>query len=534
MSKQLIFDYDARIKLMSGIDKTVNALKSTLGPTGKTVLLERGNSAPATSRDGISITKEIELPDPFENMGAKLINEIAEKTSEEVGDGTATAAIMAQTIFSEGLKCLSSGGNPVAIKAGLDKSCSAAVEDLKKNARPIKDKSDIQFVATVAANNDSHIGSLIADAIEKVGKEGIVTVEESNSTETILEFAEGMQLDKGYVSPYFVTNVENLTCVMEDAYVLCYDKKISNIQEILELLEKISRVGKSLLIICDEVEGEALTVLVLNKMRGSLRVCAIKAPAFGDRKKAILEDIAVMTGGNYISEELGIKLEKVTLEHLGIAKKVIVEKEKSTIIGSDKNKKAIEERCAQLRHQIKETTSNYDREKLEERLAKLIGGVAVIKVGGITEAEMKDKKPYIQSAVDAALAANEEGIVAGGGTALLKIRKAVEALKLEGDEEFGKKILMKALEMPLYNIAVNSGFDGNVTVAEAKTREGNIGFNAVSGEFTDLFTAGVIDPAKTLRVAIQNAVSIAGLLLASNTLIADLKDKKKAIENAVS
>lgn len=541
MAKQLMFDQEGHQKILKGARALNDILKITLGPTGRNVILDKSFGSPEVVKDGEAISKEVELPDPFENMGSKMVGEVASKTADVVGDGAAMSALLAYAIYEEGLKYITAGANPVALKKGIDRATAEVVAKLKEMTAPAKDKSDYEHIATISANHNEPIGKLIADAMTRVGKEGVITVEESKSRETTLEFTEGLSFDKGYISPYFVTNADDLSCVLDDCYVLLYEKKITNAQELLPLLEQVVQTGKSMLIIGEEVEGEAITALVLNKLQGVLRCCAVKAPAFGDRKKAIMDDIAVVTGGKFFSEELGAKLEEISVNDLGRAKQVKVEKENTTIIEGAGDKKKIEARVNQIRQLIKTTTSDYDREKYEERLAKLVGGVAIIKVGGITETVMKERKGVVENAVNAAKAAREEGFLPGGGLAYLKTLPALTELAEqtgEPDEKFGINILARALETPLRQIAANSGKDGFSVVEELKDRldeKAPIGFDASTGEYANLIQAGIIDPTKLLRVALQNAASIAGMMLSSRTLITELKDesKEKKIEGSV-
>ncbi|MEK7450062.1 MAG: chaperonin GroEL [Planctomycetota bacterium] len=537
MAKQLMFDEEARQKIQKGVNAVTEVMRITLGPSGRNVILEKKFGAPESIKDGNDISKEIELVDPFENMGAKMVAEAASRTSDVVGDGTTTAAVLTRALYEEGLKYLAAGANPMLIKKGIDRAVQTVTTELKKMSRPIKNKTDYQRIATISAHYSDLIGQLVADAMEKVGTEGTITVEEGKGRETTLEFVEGLQFDKGYLSPYFINNPETLTCTLDDSYILLYEKKISNVQEILPLLEAVHQTGRPLLIIAEEVEGEALTSLILNKLNGILRVAATKAPAFGDRKKAMLEDIAVLTGGRLISDELGLKLENITLDDLGRAQTVRCEKENTAIVGGQGDKKKIEERIQQIRNQIKQTTSDYDREKLEERLAKLTGGVAVIKVGALMESVLKEKKALVNNAVHSAQAAREEGILPGGGTAYLKTIPVINNLAAatgDENEKFGINIVARALDVPLKQIAANAGFDGGIIVEELKERnEPHLGFDAVSGKFVNMLETGIIDSTKFLRVALQNAASIAGLMLTSCTLVTDLKEKKKKIEGSV-
>jgi len=529
-AKQLIFDEAARQALLRGVSKLTKAVAATLGPKGRNVVLDKKFGSPTVTKDGVTVAKEIELECPFENMGAQMVREVASKTSDTAGDGTTTATILAEAIYREGLKFVTSGASPIGIQRGIAKAVETAVTHLDKIAKRVKDKEEIKQVATVSANWDNTIGEIIADAMDKVGKDGTITVEEAKSIETTLEVVEGMQFDKGYLSPYFVTNAETMEAKQEDAYILNYEKKISSLKDLLPLLEKIAKVGKPLLIIAEEVEGEALATMVVNKLRGTLNVCAVKAPGFGDRRKAMLEDIAVLTGGKCITEDLGIKLENLGLEDLGRAKSIVVDKENTTIVEGNGKASEIQGRINQIRRQIEETTSDYDREKLQERLAKLAGGVAVINVGAATESEMKEKKARVEDALHATRAAVEEGIVPGGGVALLRCLNALDSLKLEGDERIGSDIVRKAIEYPTKALAANAGLEGSVVVEEIKRRKGNEGLNVSTGVYEDLVKAGVVDPKKVTRAALQNAASIAGLLLTTECLITEIpeKDKKPA------
>jgi chaperonin GroEL len=524
-AKQLLFDENARQKILRGVEVLSRAVKVTLGPKGRNVVIDKKFGSPTVTKDGVTVAKEVELPDPYENMGAQMVKEVASKTSDSAGDGTTTATVLAEGIYREGLKNVTAGANPVYLKRGIDKAVAAAVAELARVSKKVNDREEIRQVATVSANWDETIGNIIADAMDKVGKDGTITVEEAKSIETTLEVVEGMQFDKGYLSPYFVTNAESQEVVLEDAHVLIHEKKISNLQEMLPLLQVIAKSGKPLLIIAEEVEGEALAALVVNKIRGTLNVCAVKAPGFGDRRKAMLEDIAILTGGKCITEDLGLKLENLTLADLGKAKRVTVDKENTTIVEGGGKTSEIQGRVKQLRRQIDETTSDYDREKLQERLAKLAGGIAVINVGASTEVEMKEKKARVEDALHATRAAVEEGIVAGGGVALLRTIKAIEALKLEGDEAFGAQIVRRAIEHPIRALCANAGVDGGVVVKEVLSSKGNIGYNVATDEFEDLVKAGVVDPTKVTRTALQNAASIAGLLLTTECMITDLPEK---------
>jgi len=527
-AKQLLFDEAARQALLKGVQKLAKAVTATLGPKGRNVVLDKKFGSPTVTKDGVTVAKEIELECSYENMGAQMVREVASKTSDAAGDGTTTATVLAEAIFREGLKYVTSGANPIGIQRGIQKAVDAAVEQLAKIAKKVKDKEEIKQVATVSANWDTTIGEIIADAMDKVGKDGTITVEEAKSIETTLEVVEGMQFDKGYLSPYFVTNTESMEAKQDDAYILIYEKKISNLKDLLPILEKVAKVGKPLLIIAEEVEGEALATLVVNKLRGTINVCAVKAPGFGDRRKAMLEDIAILTGGRCITEDLGIKLESLGIEDLGRAKSVVVDKENTTIVEGHGKSSDIQGRVNQIRRQIEETTSDYDREKLQERLAKLAGGVAVINVGAATETEMKEKKARVEDALHATRAAVEEGIVPGGGVALLRTLNAIEALNLgDHDEKIGVDIIRKAVEAPLRSLAANAGVEGSLIVQEVKKRKGNDGYNVATGGYEDLVKAGVVDPKKVTRSALQNAASIAGLLLTTECLITEIPEKEK-------
>jgi chaperonin GroEL len=527
-AKQLIFDETARQALLRGVEQLARAVKATLGPKGRNVVLDKKFGSPTITKDGVTVAKEIELKDPFENMGAQMVREVASKTSDTAGDGTTTATVLAEAIYRSGLKFVTAGANPISLQRGIQKAVEAAVEQLTKISKKVKDKEEIKQVATVSANWDNTIGEIIADAMDKVGKDGTITVEEAKSIETTLEVVEGMQFDKGYLSPYFVTNAETMEARLEDAYVLNYEKKISSLKDLLPILEKVAKIGKPLLVISEDVEGEALATLVVNKLRGTLNVCAVKAPGFGDRRKAMLEDIAILTGGKCITEDLGIKLESISLDDLGRAKSIVVEKENTTIVEGYGKSSEIQGRVNQIRRQIEETTSDYDREKLQERLAKLAGGVAVINVGASTETEMKEKKARVEDALHATRAAVEEGIVAGGGVALVRCLPAIEALKLEGDEQIGADIVKRSIEEPIRALAENAGVEGSVVVQEVKRRKGNEGYNVSTNQYEDLVKAGVVDPKKVTRIALQNASSIAGLLLTTECLITELPEKEKA------
>jgi len=527
-AKQLQFDETARHALLRGVEKLAKAVKATLGPSGRNVILDKKFGSPTITKDGVTVAKEIELEDPFENMGAQLVREVASKTSDIAGDGTTTATVLAEAIYKEGLKNVTAGANPTSLQRGINKAVDAIVAELARISKKVKDSSEIAQVATVSANWDKTIGQIIADAMEKVGKDGTITVEEAKTIETTLDVVEGMQFDKGYLSPYFVTNAEAMEASLESAYILIHEKKISSLKDLLPLLEKVAKSGKPLLIIAEDVEGEALATLVVNKLRGTLQICAVKAPGFGDRRKAMLEDIAVLTGGRCITEDLGIKLENITLDDLGRAKRITIDKENTTIVeGSGKNVD-IQGRVNQIRRQIEETTSDYDREKLQERLAKLAGGVAVINVGAATETEMKEKKARVEDALHATRAAVEEGIVPGGGVALIRAQKALDSLKLQGDEQVGLEIVRRAVESPLRQLAYNAGKEGALIVQEVKKGKGNEGYNVATDEYEDLVKAGVVDPTKVTRSALQNAASISGLLLTTEVTIAEVPEKEKA------
>ena len=527
-AKQLLFDEAARQAILRGVEKLSKAVVATLGPKGRNVVIDKKYGSPTVTKDGVTVAKEIELEDPYENMGAQMVREVASKTSDTAGDGTTTATVLAEAIYREGLKFVTSGANPIGIQRGINKAVEAAVGQLDKITKKVKDKDEIRQVAAVSANWDFEIADKIAEAMDKVGKDGTITVEEAKSIETTLEVVEGMQFDKGYLSPYFVTNAETMEAKQEDPYILIYEKKISNLKDMLPLLEKAARAGKPLLIIAEEVEGEALATLVVNKLRGTLNVCAVKAPGFGDRRKAMLEDIAVLTGGKFISEDLGIKLESIELTDLGRAKSVVIDKENTTIVEGNGKSSDIQGRVNQIRRQIEETTSDYDREKLQERLAKLAGGVAVINVGAATESEMKEKKMRVEDALHATRAAVEEGIVAGGGVALIRCQAAIEAVKAANeDETIGVGIVKRAVESPLRALAANAGVEGSVIVEAVKKAKGNEGYNVATGEYEDLVKAGIVDPKKVTRIALQNAASIAGLLLTTECLITDIPEKDK-------
>ena len=527
-AKQLQFDETARHALLRGIEKLSRAVKATLGPSGRNVILDKKYGSPTITKDGVTVAKEIELEDPYENMGAQLVREVASKTSDIAGDGTTTATVLAEAIFKEGLKNVTAGANPTSLQRGINKAVEAIVAELKRISKKVSDRTEIAQVATVSANWDTTIGEIIADAMDKVGKDGTITVEEAKSIETTLDVVEGMQFDKGYLSPYFVTNAEDMEANLENAYILIHEKKLSSLKDLLPLLEKVAKSGRPLLIIAEEVEGEALATLVVNKLRGTLAVCAVKAPGFGDRRKAMMEDIAVLTGGKFLTEDLGIKLENVTLDDLGKAKRVSIDKENTTIVEGGGKTKDISGRVTQIRRQIEETTSDYDKEKLQERLAKLAGGVAVINVGAATETEMKEKKARVEDALHATRAAVEEGVVAGGGVALLRAQSALNNLKLEGDEKVGLEIIRRAVEAPLRQLAQNAGREGALIVAEVKKLKGNFGYNVATDSYTDLIKDGVLDPTKVTRSALQNAASISGLLLTTEAIVTEMPEKEKA------
>jgi chaperonin GroEL len=526
-AKIIEFDVNALNKIKDGIDILAKTVKVTLGPRGRNVVIDKKFGAPTVTKDGVTVAKEIELEDPFENMGAQMVKEVASKTSDNAGDGTTTATVLAQAIFTQGLKNVVAGSNPTALKRGIDKAVAKVIEELKGMSREVAGKKEIAQVGAISANNDQAIGDLIADAMEKVGKDGVITVEEAKSIETTLEVVEGMQFDRGYVSPYFVTDSETMEAVLEDPYILIYDKKISAMKDLLPVLEKVAQTGKPLLIIAEDIEGEALATLVVNKLRGTLRVCAVKAPGFGDRRKAMLEDIAILTGGRVISEEAGWKLENATLDDLGQAKRVTIDKDNTTIVEGAGSTEDIKARVNQIKAQIETTTSDYDREKLQERLAKLAGGVAVIKIGAATEVEMKEKKARVEDALHATRAAVEEGIVPGGGVALLRSAKVLDNLKLDGDEKVGLDIVRRALEEPIRMIAENAGWEGSVVVNKVKETDGAYGFNAQTEKFEDLLKAGVIDPTKVTRSALENAASVAGLLLMTQAMITEKPEPEK-------
>jgi chaperonin GroEL len=526
-SKEIKYSSDAREKIMAGVNTLANAVKITLGPKGRNVLIEKSWGSPKTTKDGVTVAKEIELEDKFENMGAQMVKEVASKTSDVAGDGTTTATILAQAIYREGSKLLASGVNPMAVKRGIDKAVEIVVEELKKLSKPTKEKIEIAQVGTISANNDSAIGNVIAEAMEKVGKEGVITVEEAKSMETTLEIVEGMQFDRGYLSPYFVTNPEKMEANFDEPYILLHEKKISIMKDLIPILEQVAKMGRPLVIIAEDVESEALATLVVNKLRGTLKCAAVKAPGFGDRRKAMLEDIAILTGGRVITEDLGIKLENMTLNDLGTAKRINIDKDNTIIVDGGGSRKELEGRVKLIRAQIDDTTSDYDREKLQERLAKLIGGVAVINVGAATETEMKEKKDRVEDALNATRAAVEEGIVAGGGVAFIRAMKALEKTKLQGEEQLGLNLIKRALEEPVRQIANNAGFEGSVVVQKVISGKDAYGFNAETGQYEDLIKSGVIDPTKVTRFALQNAASVAGLLMTTDAMVAEKPEKKK-------
>ncbi len=537
MAKQLLFEDRARLKLQRGVQTLADAVAVTMGPTGRNVIIDKSFGNPVVTKDGVTVSKEVELEDPYEHMGAKLVNEVASKTSDIAGDGTTTATVLARAIYEEGLRSVSLGANPAVVRKGIEKAVDAALEFLEDFAKPVTDKDEIIHVGSISANNDRQIGELIAEAMEKVGRDGVITVEEGKSNETTLSLTEGMQFDKGYISPYFVTDPSSMKAVLEDCYVLLHEKKISNLRDFIPLLEKVSQSGKPLLVIAEDVEGEALTALVVNRLRGVLNVCAVKAPGFGDRRKAMLQDMAVLTGGTCISEDLGIKLEHVELSHLGTCKKVEVEKDSCTLIDGGGKTEEIQKRVAQIRRHIEETDSEYDREKFQERLAKLTGGVAIISVGAATEAEMKQTKARMEDALHATRAAVEEGILPGGGVALLRAIEAVQEVKGRGDEKIGIQIIARALEAPIRQIAENCDEDGSVVADEVKHKSKNTGYNAVTGEYVDMYKAGVIDPAKVVKNALRNAASISGLMLTTQVLVTRTDDleggDKPSVEGAI-
>jgi len=527
-AKQLKYDQEARQLILAGVEKLSRAVKATLGPRGRNVVLDKKFGSPTITKDGVTVAKEIELENPFENMGAQMVREVASKTSDIAGDGTTTATVLTEAIYREGLKNVTAGANPMSLKRGIDAAVLKITETLIKNSKKVKDASEIAQVATISANGEASIGKIIADAMEKVGKDGTITVEEAKSIDTTLDVVEGMQFDKGYLSPYFVTNADTMEVTQEDPYILLFEKKVSSLQDLLPLLQTVAKSGRPLLIIAEEVEGEALATLVVNKIRGTINVCAVKSPGFGDRRKAMMEDIAILTGGKFISEDLGVKLENVQISDLGRAKRVTIDKDNTTIVEGAGKTADIQGRIGQIRRQIEETTSDYDREKLQERLAKLAGGVAVINVGAATESEMKEKKARVEDALHATRAAVEEGIVAGGGVALIRAQSSLNDLKLTGDEAIGAEIIRKSCEAPLRQLVDNAGIEGAVVVQEVKKAKGNIGYDVATGEYVDLVKAGIIDPTKVTRSALQNAASIAGLLLTTECMITEIPEKKEA------
>ena len=538
-AKQLLFDEEARRNIKNGIKKLADAVRVTMGPTGRNLILEKSFGSPTVTKDGVTVAKEVELGEPFENMGAKMVCEVATKTSDIAGDGTTTATILAEAIYNEGMKYVTAGVNTMALKRGIDKAVAVVVEELANICKKVKDREQIAQVGTISANNDSTIGNLLADAMDKVGKDGVITVEEAKSIDTTLDIVEGMQFDKGFISPYFVTKAQTMEVIFDDPYILIHEKKISNLKELLPLLEKLAGVGKPLVIISEEVEGEALAMLVVNKLRGVLNCAAVKAPGFGDRRKAMLEDIAILTNGRLISEDIGVQLETLELDDLGTAKRVTIDKENTTIIEGSGKKSDVQGRISQIRSQIEQTTSDYDKEKLQERLAKLTGGVAVINVGGATEAEVNERKARVEDALNATRAAVEEGIVPGGGVALVRTISKVEELrkKLRGDEKMGADIIARAIEAPLRQIVSNTGGEGSVIIEEVKEKSTNTGFDANTSEFVDMFERGIIDPTKVSRTALQNAASIAGLMLTTDVMVTELKeddDEENPVEGSVS
>ena len=534
MAKQILYDDDARRKMRDGVTALARAVKVTFGPAGHTVIMKKSYGGPTITKDGVSVAKEVELEDPFENMGAKLVIEVAKKTGDAAGDGTTTATILAESIFGEGLRYLSTGVNPTVLKRGIDKSVDCVVEQLKGMAKKVKGRDEIEQVATIAANGDTQIGEILATAMDRVGQDGVITVEESKSTDTSVDLVEGLRFDKGYLSPYFITNVQAMTCEIEDPLILLHEAKISNLRSLLPLLEQVAQAGRPLVIIAEDVASEALAALVVNRLRGTLQCVAVKAPGFGDRRKAMLQDIAILTGGTFVSEDLGKKLESLLLSDLGSCKRIAIDKDNTTIVEGGGKKAAIKERVEQIRAQIGQTTSDYDKEKLQERLAKLAGGVAVVKVGAPTEAAMKERKDRVEDALHATKAAVEEGIVPGGGVALLRCQAALADLKLKGDEAFGRDILMKALESPVRQLGANSGLEGTVVCAEVKSRKGAVGFNGKTCGYEDLVKAGVVDPVKVVRLALQNAASVCGLMLTTDTLVTELKEKKTAVAGSTT
>ncbi len=527
-AKEIRFDQEARTKLLSGVNQLANAVRVTLGPKGRNVVLEKSFGSPTVTKDGVTVAKEVELEDRFENMGAQMVKEVASKTSDIAGDGTTTATVLAQAIFREGSKLVVAGMNPMELKRGIETAVKAVVDELSRISKPTRDSGEIAQVGTISANNDETIGDIIAEAMQKVGREGVITVEEAKSMDTVLEVVEGMQIDRGYLSPYFVTDPERMEAVVEEPMILLHEKKISNMKDLLPLLEQVARQGKPLLIVAEDIEGEALATLVVNKLRGTLNVAAVKAPGFGDRRKAMLQDMAVLTGGQVIAEELGLKLENVTTKDLGKAKRIVIDKDNTTIIDGAGSRKDIEGRCNEIRKQVEDTTSDYDREKLQERLAKLVGGVAVVKVGAATETEMKEKKARVEDALHATRAAVEEGIVAGGGVALIRAQKVIDGIEADEERRAGINIVSRALEEPLRRISENAGVEGSIVVDKVKNSKGNYGFNAQTETYEDLLKAGVIDPTKVVRTALQNAASVAALLLTTEAMVAEKPEEKEA------
>jgi len=528
MAKQLLFSEEARASMLKGVTQLAKAVKITLGPKGRNVVLDKKFGSPTITKDGVTVAKEIELEEPFENMGAQMVHEVASKTSDVAGDGTTTATVLAEVLFREGLRNVAAGANPMSLKLGIEKGVTAIVDELKKISNPTESKEQITQVATISANNDLRIGELIADAMEKVGKDGVITVEEAKAMETTLDLVEGMQFDRGYLSPYFVTDSERMDCILEDPYILIHEKKISNMKDLLPILEQIARMGKPLLVIAEDIEGEALATLVVNKLRGTFSCAAVKAPGFGERRKAMLEDVAILTGGKAITEDLGLKLEKITLADLGTAKKVVIDKDNTTVVRGAGKKEDIEGRVKQLKRQIEDSTSDYDREKLQERLAKLVGGVAVLKIGAATETEMKERKARVEDALNATRAAVEEGIVPGGGVAYIRSIHVLDKVEATGDEKIGVDMVRKALTHPLRHIAENAGQEGSIVVEKVKKESGAFGFNADKLEYVDMLKAGIIDPTKVTRVALQNASSVAGLMITTEAMISDLPEEKGA------
>ena len=526
-AKQMVFQDEARQAILEGVEILSRAVKVTLGPRGRNVVLDKKWGSPTITKDGVTVAKEIELEDPYKNLGAQMVREVASKTSDVAGDGTTTATILAEAIFREGLKNVTAGSNPMGIKRGIEKAVAAVLDELKKQSKPVKDRKEISQVATISANSDSSIGDIIAEAMDKVGKDGTITVEEAKSIETTLEVVEGMQFDRGYISPYFITEKDSMEVVLEDCYVLLYEKKLTNMKDLLPLLEKVAQKGRPLLVIAEDVEGEALATLVVNKLRGTLSCCAVKAPGFGDRRKAMMEDIAVLTGGKVVSEDIGVKLENAKLEDMGRAKRITIDKENTTIVEGSGKADEIKGRVAQIKREIDDSTSDYDKEKLQERLAKLAGGVAVINVGAATETEMKEKKARVEDALHATRAAVEEGIIPGGGVAFLRAAATLDKLDVEGEEKLGVNIVKRALEEPMRQLAFNAGLEGSVIVEQAKKEKKTVGFNVENEKFEDMFEAGVIDPTKVARSALQNAASVASLLLTTEALVAEKPEKKK-------